>query len=167
MNKVRGKNIAQPCLWKWKNSENCLFILMLLLKFDNKPPRDIFHQFSLNYCWLLVVTCCLFCQRREHVELENLRGEHSRMLEETKKEKVPSCSLLPLLSMSMKRFLHVHIFASSTSCSWPISWKWRRWRWSKRRRNATWLKSHSRTRFRRIFDIIIVKSLAFNEHFSV
>lgn len=33
-------------------------------------------------------------QCREHVDLENLRGEHTRLLEEAKKEKVPSRSLL-------------------------------------------------------------------------
>lgn len=35
------------------------------------------------------VTYCSLSQCREHVDLENLRGEHVRLLEEAKKEKVP------------------------------------------------------------------------------
>lgn len=34
---------------------------------------------------------------REHIELENLRGEHTRVLEETKKEKVTFCVSVPLV----------------------------------------------------------------------
>lgn len=36
---------------------------------------------------LLIIETSSLC--REHVELENLRGEHIRMLEDAKKEKVP------------------------------------------------------------------------------
>lgn len=63
---------------------------------------------------LLTVETSSLC--REHVELENLRGEHIRMLDEAKKEKVP---LLPTLDtlMEMTSFLiSLFIFASSTSC---------------------------------------------------
>lgn len=37
----------------------------------------------------IVKTYCSFSQCREHAELENLRGEHIRMLEDAKREKVP------------------------------------------------------------------------------
>lgn len=37
---------------------------------------------------------------REHIELENLRGEHTRVLEETKKEKVTFCVSVPYVFKS-------------------------------------------------------------------
>lgn len=69
--------------------------------------------------FITLMFMCLFSQCREHVELENLRGEHSRMLEEAKKEKVHKLSST-VVSSFYKQLLNVHLF-TSTSCCLPIS----------------------------------------------
>lgn len=48
----------------------------------------ISSTFWLIFSLLMLIVQVFFSLLREHVDLENLRGEHARLLEETKKEKV-------------------------------------------------------------------------------
>lgn len=120
---------------------------LLTFPLDHFQFADFFFFFLLWVCfWKISVLCYCF---REHVELENLKGENARSLEEARKEKVLlSTCFAPYTFISYTQCDHTQCFDFLLCFSFysQTSLRWRRWRWSKRRRSATLHRRHWRKR---------------------